>query len=130
MAERIYANPHNKTYGIISVLCQARLYIKKYFDISPKLFTPEPKVFSTAIYMVTKEKQLERQEWLMLKKILHYAFSQRRKKIKTSLCSLEDDIEYHLHNVSIDPNLRAENLTVKDYIRLSEYIVNTIHKLN
>ena len=123
MAERIYANPHNKAYGIISVLCQARLDIKKYFDIAPNLFYPRPQVFSTTVSMLTKEKQLKLQEWLMLKKILRYAFGKRRKMIKTSLSQLFPDIKNFLYKISIDPKLRAENLTVEDYIRLSKYII-------
>jgi Dimethyladenosine transferase (rRNA methylation) len=46
------------------------------------------------------------------------AFNQRRKKIRNSLKKLFDSEE--ILNCGIDPNARAENLSVDDYIKLSE----------
>ena len=50
-----------------------------------------------------------------LKKILKKAFSQRRKKISTNL---KEHIEI-IEELSIDKNLRAENISVEDYCKLA-----------
>jgi 16S rRNA (adenine1518-N6/adenine1519-N6)-dimethyltransferase len=53
-----------------------------------------------------------------LDEIIRIAFNQRRKKIRNSLKEVFSPQE--LSDCGIDPNLRAENLSVEDYIRLSK----------
>ena len=50
--------------------------------------------------------------------IIRMAFNQRRKKIRNSLKELF--IPEMIVECGIDPNQRAENLSVDDYIKLSE----------
>ena len=53
-----------------------------------------------------------------LQKILKLSFSQRRKKIKSTLCLHLKELEI----AKIDKNLRPDNLTINDYCRISELI--------
>ena len=52
VAERIIAQPDNKTYGILSVLLQAYYDIKYLFTVHEKCFSPPPKVKSAVIRLV------------------------------------------------------------------------------
>jgi len=52
VAERICAKPSDKHYGRLSVLCGWRTYAEKAFDVSPKAFTPPPKVTSSIVHLV------------------------------------------------------------------------------
>ena len=64
------------------------------------------------------QKQLEEKVHTNLDEIIKMAFNQRRKKIRNSLKKLFYNEE--ILESGIDPNARAENLSVNDYIRLSE----------
>ena len=46
VAERLCAPPGNKTYGILSVLCQAYYDLTYDFTVPPTVFNPPPKVES------------------------------------------------------------------------------------
>jgi 16S rRNA (adenine1518-N6/adenine1519-N6)-dimethyltransferase len=50
-------------------------------------------------------------------KLVAQAFSQRRKTIRNSLRELVD--EAMLESVGIDPGLRAEAISIADYVRLA-----------
>ena len=54
----------------------------------------------------------------VLDEIIRMAFNQRRKKIRNSLKELF--VPEMILECGIDPNARAENLSVSDYIKLSE----------
>ena len=58
VAERIVAPPGSKTYGRLSVLAQWRCDVKLLFDIAPSAFVPPPKVTSSLVRLVPKQKPL------------------------------------------------------------------------
>ena len=51
-----------------------------------------------------------------MEKVTAAAFGQRRKMLRTSLKSLDIDMK----SLGINPKLRAENLTVEEYIALAQ----------
>ena len=55
----------------------------------------------------------------ILNQIVSTAFNQRRKTIANSLSSLIN--KDRLQELGFDPQMRAENLTVQDYVNLSKY---------
>ena len=117
VADRMVSNHNNKTYGRLSVAIQSRCTALKMLDIKPGAFHPKPKVLSSIVKLEPKQ-PLEEKVRSNLDEIIKMAFNQRRKKIRNSLNELftpEKIIES-----GIDPNARAENLSVNDYIRLSE----------
>ena len=67
MVDRISAPPGNKQYGRISVMVQANYEVKKLFDISPNVFEPKPKVWSSYMRLIPKKKFLLTK---LIKKIL------------------------------------------------------------
>jgi 16S rRNA (adenine1518-N6/adenine1519-N6)-dimethyltransferase len=52
--------------------------------------------------------------------IVKSSFEGRRKMIRKSLNNYLSDKDYV--NINIDPELRAENLTVDDYLLISNYV--------
>ena len=120
VANRIIAQPHNKNYGILSVMVQFSCNVVHNFDISPGAFFPPPKVTSSVITLVPKPID----EYLIklrptLKKVCDAAFNQRRKTIRNSLSKVTIYSKLLLDNSEIDDNLRAENLSVEQFIRLA-----------
>ena len=55
VAERITAQPGNKTYGILSVLIQAWYNVEYLFTVHEHVFNPPPKVKSAVIRMTRNE---------------------------------------------------------------------------
>ena len=53
-------------------------------------------------------------------KIVKSAFEGRRKMIRKSLNNYLSDYDYD--NIKVNPKLRAENLTVDDYLLISNYV--------
>jgi len=86
--------------------------------IAPKaIFTPKPKVDGLVLEFTPtiKYKNININK---LETILRKAFMQRRKKINSSLKEYKNILI--LNNFNLD--LRAENLTIDDYSRLSNLI--------
>lgn len=121
VADRICAKPNNHEYGRLSIMMQYKFHCKKMLDIDKNNFDPMPKVQSAIIKLVPKEKSAwENINIKALNKVVTCAFNHRRKTLNNSLKSL---VSYNtLHELNIDTNKRAENITIEEYLKLSEYI--------
>lgn len=117
LGERILARKNSKSYGRISVLSQSRFNIKKLFLAPSTIFTPQPKVDGIVLEF-TPIKKYQNIEIKKLEIILRKAFLHRRKKIRSSLKEYKDILTLN----NFDLNLRAENLTVDDYCKLSNFL--------
>ena len=123
VVDRICAEPGNKTYGRLSILCQLICNVQKCFDVAPKAFYPPPKVYSSVVRLLPLEIVPEISIINKVEFITRVAFSERRKMIRSSLKSLDKHIEEILYLMNIDPTIRAENLTPMDYLVLAKKLV-------
>ncbi len=117
LGERIIAESNSKSYGRISVLSQARCKIKKILTAPSSIFYPKPKVDAVVLEFIPIEKY-KNINVNKLKLITKKAFHQRRKKIKSSLKEYRDLLE----NNSFDLDVRAENLSVNDFCKITNLI--------
>ena len=117
VAMRLSAQPGNKHYGRLTVMTAIDLHSECLFDVPPGAFNPPPKVDSTVIRMWPRKKQFEIDCRSSLAKIVSAAFSQRRKTIRNGLRKLISEDQFEIAN--IDPKQRAENLSVEDFVTLS-----------
>ena len=124
VAERIAAAPGNKDYGRLSVLCQYVCETRKLFDVNRAAFTPQPKVTSSIVQLLPRSRPLP-VAIAALEKVTAAAFGQRRKMLRASLKSLTPDAERLLATAGIDPRLRAEQLPVAAFVRLTETWLRT-----
>jgi 16S rRNA (adenine1518-N6/adenine1519-N6)-dimethyltransferase len=123
VVDRIIAKAGTKSYGRLSVICQIVCKITKCFDVSPKAFYPEPKIWSSVVRLEPKENTPNLQLLTKIAQIINLAFSGRRKMIKSSLKALSPDINTRLEKLSIKESLRAEDLLPEDYLALAEAIL-------
>ncbi|MEM7289921.1 MAG: 16S rRNA (adenine(1518)-N(6)/adenine(1519)-N(6))-dimethyltransferase RsmA [Pseudomonadota bacterium] len=112
VAERICAEPGSKQYGRLGVLCGIRTQATKLFDVSPRAFTPPPKVTSSIVHLEPRSDG-DRCDIKILEQITRAAFGQKRKMLRTSLKPLGG--EALLKRAGVDPTLRAEDLSLEDY---------------
>jgi len=122
VAERITASPRSKAYGRLSVICQARAKCRKLFDVSPSAFTPSPKVTSSIVEFIPYPSTEISWKFESLEAVTQAAFGQRRKMLRSSLKSLFLFPEKILQELDLDPQKRAEDLAISDFIRLSFFV--------
>ncbi len=119
VAERIVAPPGGKDYGRLSVLSQYRCEARKLFDVNRSAFTPPPKVTSSIVQLVPRPRPEPASDLATLERVTAAAFGQRRKMLRASLRSLLPEPEPLLAIAGIDPQLRAEQVPVDGFARLT-----------
>jgi 16S rRNA (adenine1518-N6/adenine1519-N6)-dimethyltransferase len=122
VAKRMTANRGTKDYGILAVVLKYFAETKLCFKISPNVFFPKPKVFSALIHINFNEMSQSAEEQHLFINIVKAAFGNRRKILKNSLSnSIFNEIDFS--NSGIDLSLRAEKLSVEDYIMLTKFVL-------
>jgi 16S rRNA (adenine1518-N6/adenine1519-N6)-dimethyltransferase len=120
VAQRIASNPGSKVYGRISVMAQYFCEVELLFTVFPYSFYPAPKVVSAVLKLAPYQKMpFVAKNFDRFEKVVKLAFNQRRKTIANSLRELITSV--HLQTLGIDPKLRAENLTVADFVNIANY---------
>ena len=122
VADRILAEVGKKEYGRISVLAQLTCKISRLFDLNPNNFVPAPKIWSTVLLFQPYEKQPDIKVLQMVENLTAAAFGQRRKMIRQSLKGLSGAKEA-LVELNISEELRAEDVSPEEYLRLAELLV-------
>lgn len=118
VVERMVAEPSTPAYGRLSVMLQCRFQMEKLLDVPPESFRPSPKVDSAIVRMIPlpASKVLVQNEKLFAQ-VVAAAFGQRRKTLRNTLKAYltEDDFA----RLGIDAQLRAENLGVAEFARIT-----------
>nr|WP_319387010.1 16S rRNA (adenine(1518)-N(6)/adenine(1519)-N(6))-dimethyltransferase RsmA [uncultured Roseibium sp.] len=118
VAERITAEPGTKAFGRLGVLAGWRCHRGILFDISPKAFTPPPKVTSAVVHLTPRADPLPC-DLKCLERITAAAFGQRRKMLRASLKPLSRDAERLIEAADIKPTVRAEEIDIEGFVRLA-----------
>lgn len=118
VVDRMVAAPSTADYGRLSVMLQVRFEMMRVLRVPPGAFNPPPKVESAVVRLAPKrERALDAAGEARLARIVTAAFGQRRKTLRNALRTLMS--EDTLRAAGIDPGLRAENLSVADFVRLA-----------
>ena len=126
VADRIIAKPNTKNYGRLSILSNWRMKIDKIMDIEPESFSPSPKVKSTLLVFVPKDKYYRFNNPKNLEHLTNIFFSQRRKMIKKPFKLLFKNFEEVSKKLSIDLNLRPQNLDHITFYKICEFYESLI----
>ena len=120
VADRIIAKINTKNYGRLSILTNWKMNVEKIIDIEPNNFKPVPKVKSTVLVFTPKKKIYELKDAKNLEHVTNIFFSQRRKMIKKPLKFLFNNFKDLSKKLSLDVNLRPQNLDYITYYKISE----------
>ena len=121
VAERLMASPGSKEFGVLSLVVSYYFTVTKLLDVRPGAFRPVPKVFSTVLRLKPKtQRTLDPKEELALFGFIKQSFSQRRKTLWNCLKGSVDKgrLEARLGRLGHAPNIRAESLSLEDFISL------------
>lgn len=118
VVDRMAAGPGSKVYGRLSVMLQAYCTVTALFKVPPGAFRPPPKVDSAVVRLIPRPPaDIGIDDPRRFADVVRAAFGQRRKTLRNALgkvCSLEQ-----IAAAGIDPQRRAEQLEVVDFVRLA-----------
>lgn len=119
VVQRLSAGPGDAHYGRLGIMVQYYCQVDPLFTVPPGAFQPAPKVQSAVVRLTPwKTPPHPARDPAMLATVVKTAFSQRRKTIRNTLKPLLDSAA--LERLDINPGLRAENLSLKDYVKISD----------
>jgi 16S rRNA (adenine1518-N6/adenine1519-N6)-dimethyltransferase len=117
VAERIAARPGGEAYGRLSVAAQWRSHPRIAMTVNRSAFVPPPKVTSAVVHIVPAEAPAG-VDPMTMGQVTAAAFGQRRKMLRSSLKGLPGALGA-LEELGIDPQRRAETLSVEDFVKLA-----------
>ena len=95
--------------------------IQKIIDINPASFNPSPKIKSSLLVFKPKTNYFKLGNSKNLEHITNIFFNQRRKMIKKPLKFLFNNHEKIAEELSLDLNLRPQNLSNLTYYKICSY---------
>jgi len=119
VAERIVANQGDDAYGRLGVLTGWRTKARILFDVPPSAFVPPPKITSSVVHLVPREKPLPCPV-RALEAVTQAAFGQRRKMLRQSLKGVFRDPSATLESVGLAPTARAEEIGIPGFAALAQ----------
>ncbi|RAS63994.1 16S rRNA (adenine1518-N6/adenine1519-N6)-dimethyltransferase [Lentzea atacamensis] len=124
VADRMAAKPGSKIYGVPSVKLAWYAEAKKAGPVGRNVFWPAPNVDSGLVSFHRREKPLSTVDKTRLFAIVDAAFAQRRKTLRAALKGWAEaagvNVDELLEKAGIDPQVRGEQLSVIDFIRIAE----------
>lgn len=126
-AERLCAELGSREAGAVTFAVNYYGKAEILFNVGRECFMPSPKVDSSVIRIAVREKpEFDVKNEKQLFTLVKCAFSQRRKTLVNSLANSlgksKADITNALSQLGIEPNVRAENLRMEDYVNLADLL--------
>lgn len=129
VADRIVAKPHSKNYGVLTINVNYVADVIKLFDVPNTSFIPAPNVTSSVVKIMPnkeKEQKLNILDQKTFNDLVKCAFLARRKKLANSIANSKllekEEIERIIEKLGFDKNCRAEELSIEQYVKLSNEI--------
>jgi 16S rRNA (adenine1518-N6/adenine1519-N6)-dimethyltransferase len=125
VADRLAAAPRSEHYGRLSVMTQYFCKVQLLFDVPPSAFYPPPKVMSSIVRLVPYSAlPFKAANETLFAETVKQAFGQRRKTLRNSLKQLMTEEMWQ--HVSVRPEQRPEELSVKEFVELSNAIAKEV----
>lgn len=126
VAERLVARPGTKSYSQITLLANYMSRPEIVAVLPSRDFFPEPEVKSAVVrFAPLPEPSVRPRQPDLMRKLIRAGFSRRRKMLKNNLTFAglsEARLGEILRELSIDPQARAERLTLEQFAMLSDAI--------
>ena len=132
VAQRLAAEPGTREYGPVGVLIQALAEVEILRRLSPSVFWPRPKVWSSMVRVRPSDARRRRiADIAVLRHTIEGLFIHRRKRAARSLAladragaSPQQWVE-RLKAAGLDAEARGETSTVEEIVRLANSLVGT-----
>ena len=130
VADRLIAKPGEKHTGAITYAINYYTNPKRVLEVDKKHFLPSPEVDSTVIKLdVLKAGAVKVKNEELMFRIIKSAFMQKRKTLLNGLSNSnlfggKETIEKILIDLSINPSIRAEKLSLEDFAKIADKFDN------
>lgn len=124
VAERLYARPHNKAFGALSIRVQYLSDCELICPVPARDFSPPPKVDSAVVRLTPRAFELQAKDPKFLDRIVKMGFATRRKMLRNNLQTIldRDTLSNLFISLNIDPEARAENLSLRQWVELANVL--------
>jgi len=131
VAERMKAKPGSKDYGSLSIAVQYYCETEWVCNVPHTVFIPPPQVDSAVIRLtVRKQSPVDVKDEVVFFQVVRASFAQRRKTIFNNLMfaffrkGQKEALTAILEGCGIDPTRRGETLSMEEYAKLSNALLD------
>ncbi len=127
VAERLYAKPSSRSFGALSVRVQYLAECEFICDVPSIAFSPPPKVDSAVVRLHPRQMEPPVDDPKRLETLLKLGFSSKRKMLRNNLKSVveRDRLTHLLEQLEVNPQARAEDLSVQQWVALSNTLASS-----
>lgn len=123
VAERLVAKPGDMS--ILAISAQVYADASLGIEVPAEYFTPPPKVDSQVVILKTKPRPvIGKEDEKNFFRVVKAGFSAKRKKLRSSISAglnlSKNSAETLLRKAGINPDSRAEDLAIEDWLRLAK----------
>ncbi len=125
VGDRMAAQVSTKEYNALSVIVQFYYDVKTVMKVNRNVFNPKPNVDSSVVQFQRKENRIHVPDEQLFAEVVKASFKQRRKTIYNNIREYVQDpilAQELLSLAKIDPQSRAEQNSLEDFVRLSEVV--------
>jgi 16S rRNA (adenine1518-N6/adenine1519-N6)-dimethyltransferase len=120
---RLSASPCTHDYGALTLRVQLQHRVKYLRTVPATVFLPRPDVDSAVVRLMPRDPiELPEHDHELLLKLIRIGFSQRRKQLRKLVREYARDWNALASFLNIDPNSRAEELSLLQWIALANCI--------
>ena len=127
VGDRLNAKVSSEDYGALSIEIQYLFDVKQEMNVSRNVFYPVPNVDSVVISLtpkISRDRQYEDRLFTLIKN----SFRMRRKTLHNNLKDIysAEIIEKIYKQLNIDENIRAQQLSIDDFIEINDIVEKEI----
>lgn len=133
VAQRLTAKPGTKDYGSLSIAVQYYTKATISFIVPKTVFVPQPKIDSAVVCLNPRTPAECPKDEKAFMQLVKGSFAHRRKSLWNNLIGMygkndqvKRSLEETLNKVNIDKAIRAEQLTISEFIKLSNALQQNI----
>ena len=121
--QRMISKVGKRNYGRLSLMVQYYCEVEHLFNVASSAFSPKPKVVSALARLKPHNStSIRAKDSDCLQTVIRTAFNQRRKTLRNSLRTIIP--EALLDRTTINKNLRPQDITLNEYVEISNAICN------
>src|SRR2546430_1036158 len=126
LARRLVAAPATSDYGALTLLVQLHYRVEYLRTVPASVFLPKPEVDSAMVRITQRgPDELPPCNYNVFENLVRHGFSQRRKQLGKLIRNHISDWETAAVDLGINPKSRAEELSLRQWIALSNYATRT-----
>ena len=122
LAQRLGAAPRTSDYGALTLLVQLHHRVEYLRTVKANVFLPKPEIDSALVRITPRDPhELAPLNFAVFENLVRSGFSQRRKQVGKLIRENVPDWERASAELRLNPKARAEELSLQQWIALSNY---------